>query len=138
MSSFDLHPVLAQDSIWLADADLCQVRGMADRPWPWLLLVPRRAELSEIDQLDAAEAQQLIHEISHFGRALRVAFAADKLNVGALGNVVPQLHVHLVARFRGDAGWPGPVWGRAESLEREAARERLERLRWCVLQAMAR
>lgn len=82
-----------------------------DVRYPWFILVPRREGITEIYQLDEADQQQLLHESSHLGRFLMESFNGDKLNIGALGNLVPQLHLHHIVRFTGDEAWPGPVWG---------------------------
>ena len=108
---FILHDRLAADSVALGDGPLSSVRLMNDRRFPWLILVPRRAGLREIHELAAADRALLIEEIALAGQALQAAARAAKINVGALGNLVPQLHVHVVARSPGDPAWPGPVWG---------------------------
>ncbi|MGE3741493.1 MAG: HIT family protein, partial [Geminicoccaceae bacterium] len=104
---------------------------MRERAWPWLLLVPRRRSLREIHELAAAERPLLIEEIARAAATLERVFAADKINVGALGNVVPQLHVHVVARHRGDPAWPRPVWGALppDPLDEAGCAERLARIR---------
>ena len=109
--SWSLHPQLARDAVAIGDLALSHVLVANDANWPWLLLVPRRQGVCEIIDLDEAEQAQLITEIAHAGRALKAVTACDKLNVAALGNVVPQLHVHVIARRQGDAAWPKPVWG---------------------------
>ncbi|KGI77322.1 HIT domain-containing protein [Oleiagrimonas soli] len=109
--TFTLDPRLEQDTLQLADLDLCRVRLMNDARFPWLILVPRAPGLTEIDQLDRTQRMQLLDEMERCGHALRACAAVDKLNIGALGNIVQQLHVHVVARTRGDEAWPGPVWG---------------------------
>ena len=108
---FILHDRLAADSVALGDARLSSVRLMNDRRYPWLILVPRRAGLREIHELGVADRALLIEEAALAGQALQAATGAPKINVGALGNLVPQLHVHVVARSPGDPAWPGPVWG---------------------------
>lgn len=108
---FDLHERLAADTAEVARLELSLVRLMRDARWPWLILVPARAGITELHQLDAADRALLVEEIATVSRALERRFAPDKLNVGALGNLVPQLHVHVIARRRDDAAWPGPVWG---------------------------
>jgi diadenosine tetraphosphate (Ap4A) HIT family hydrolase len=123
-SAWSLHPRLEQDSITIADLPLSRLLLSSDANYPWLLLVPRRAGASEIIDLGTAEQAQLMAEIDLVSRALRAVTSCDKLNVAAIGNVVPQLHIHIVARHRDDAAWPKPVWGmvpaRAYSLvERE-------------------
>jgi diadenosine tetraphosphate (Ap4A) HIT family hydrolase len=106
-----LDPQLAGDTAPVGDLPLCRVLLMNDANYPWLLLVPRRPRMVEIADLDAAEQAQLMGEIAETARALKAVTACDKINVAALGNVVAQLHVHVVARARGDAAWPRPVWG---------------------------
>jgi diadenosine tetraphosphate (Ap4A) HIT family hydrolase len=108
---FELDPRLAGDTVFVADWQLCRVLLMDDARFPWLVLVPRRAGLAEIDDLDEAGRTRLMHEIRHAMKTLRAIVECDKLNVGALGNIVRQLHVHVVARRANDAAWPGPVWG---------------------------
>ncbi|MFC4259662.1 HIT domain-containing protein [Marinobacter lacisalsi] len=110
-SEFCLHPRLEADTISLGRTSLCDIRLMNDRTWPWVMLVPRRPDIREIYQLSVAEQQQLLAESSLLGEGMMRAFSGDKLNVAALGNMVPQLHLHHIVRREGDAGWPGPVWG---------------------------
>ena len=116
---WSLHPQLARDAVAIGDLALSRVLVANDANWPWLLLVPRREGVCEIIDLDEAEQAQLITEIAHAGRALKEVTACDKLNVAALGNVVPQLHVHVIARRSGDAGWPKPIWGAAPPIPHE-------------------
>ena len=108
---FILHDRLAADSVALGEGPLSSVRLMNDRRYPWLILVPRQPGLREIHELAAADRAVLIEEIALAGQALQAATRAAKINVGALGNLVPQLHVHIVGRSPGDPAWPGPVWG---------------------------
>lgn len=108
---FELDPRLAADTVPVARLDLCEVRLMNDARFAWLVLVPQRAGLVEIADLTPSERTLLWHEADRAGAALRVVAPCDKLNLGALGNIVRQLHVHVVARCEGDAAWPGPVWG---------------------------
>ena len=108
-----LHPQLADDTHPLAQFPLCEVRLMDDANHPWLILVPRVENAVEIIDLDASQQAQLMQEIDRASRALQVAVKPHKLNVAALGNVVPQLHVHVIARFHDDIAWPRPVWGMA-------------------------
>ncbi len=132
MTTFDLDPRLAADSDLLAVIDDIEVRTMRRVPWPWLLLVPRVAGASELFDLDDAQRAALLRLTLALSQALKQATAADKINVGALGNVVAQLHVHIVARHRTDPAWPAPVWGRSEAPIHEAAdRARQESL--CAL-----
>jgi diadenosine tetraphosphate (Ap4A) HIT family hydrolase len=111
MAEFELHPQLAADTFFVREAPLSTVLLMNDRRFPWLILVPRRTGVAEIIDLDPGDQAQLLREINAAARTLRERHNPDKLNIAALGNVVPQLHVHVVARFRGDAAWPRPVWG---------------------------
>ena len=120
---FDLHPRLAQDSEPLVQLSLCQARLIKDARYPWLLLIPARDGLVEIHQLQAEDRGRLIEEIALASRTLEALFSPDKINVGALGNLVPQLHVHVIARRRGDPAWPGPVWGQGEALAYEPAEQ---------------
>lgn len=109
--SFSLHARLAADCVTLADWPLCRALLMNDASYPWLILVPRRPGLTEFHQVDSGDMLQLADEICNASRALEAAFRPDKINLGALGNMVPQLHIHVIARFREDPAWPGPVWG---------------------------
>jgi diadenosine tetraphosphate (Ap4A) HIT family hydrolase len=108
---FTLHPTLARDTVEVARLPLCRMLLMNDRRFPWLILVPEREGVREIHELSPADRTTLIEEIALGSKTLERLFRADKLNVGALGNIVPQLHVHVVARAAGDPAWPGPVWG---------------------------
>ena len=109
--NFELHPRLAADTITVDDLPLCRVLLMNDARFPWLILVPRRKAMREVYQLDPAEQAQLWQEATHTGQALMALVGGDKLNLATLGNQVPQLHVHVIARRESDAAWPGPVWG---------------------------
>ena len=108
---FTLDPQLARDTAFVADRALCRVLLMDDARFPWLVLVPRRAGLAELFDLGAAERTLLFDELEQAAHALRSVAPCARLNVGALGNVVRQLHVHVVGRRENDAAWPGPVWG---------------------------
>ena len=108
---FTLDPRLAADTLPVAALGLSDLRLMNDRRFPWLILVPRRAGAAEIIDLADGDRAALLGEIVRASEALRAAAQCDKLNVGALGNIVRQLHIHVVARVAGDAAWPGPVWG---------------------------
>ena len=129
--AFALDPRLAADTRLVASLPLCDVQLMNDTRYPWLVLVPRRAGLVEISDLADAEQTVLWQEVNRAGLALRAAASFDKLNLGALGNIVRQLHVHLVGRSEGDAAWPGPVWGhgQAQAYDASALHERLAALR---------
>jgi len=129
---FALHPALERDTVPVARLALCRVLLMRDRRFPWLILVPERDGVREIAELAPADRGLLIEEISLASDALKRLVRPDKLNVGALGNLVPQLHVHVVARFTSDAAWPGPVWGSgaAEPYEQEELNQLLAKMSW--------
>ncbi|MFA5938326.1 MAG: HIT domain-containing protein [Sinimarinibacterium sp.] len=112
---FELHPRLAADTAFVLDWPLSRVLLMNDAHYPWVILVPRRAEIREIYELEPAEQQTLLRESSALGRTLMRLFDGHKLNIAALGNVVPQLHVHHVVRRPDDPAWPAPVWGKVPS-----------------------
>lgn len=109
--AWSLHPQLEKDTINIGDLPLSRVLVINDANYPWLLLVPRRAGTIEIVDLDEVAQAQLMTEINRVARALQDVAKPDKLNIAALGNVVPQLHVHIIARRKSDAAWPRPVWG---------------------------
>jgi diadenosine tetraphosphate (Ap4A) HIT family hydrolase len=111
-SGFILHPQLAADTHPLWSLSLSDVRLMDDANYPWLVLVPRVPDARELIDLAPEQRRQLTDEIDHAARALRDVFRPFKLNVAALGNLVPQLHVHVIARYEDDPAWPAPVWGR--------------------------
>lgn len=108
---FELHERLAADTVLLGSTRLCEVRLMNEKTWPWVILVPAIAGIREIYELSETQQQRLVAESSELSRAMMEAFKGDKMNVAALGNMVPQLHVHHIVRFKGDPAWPGPVWG---------------------------
>lgn len=113
---WSLHPQLERDTRLVGDLPLARVLVINDANYPWLLLVPRRPDLVELIDLDEVARAQLMTEIAIVARALKEVTQCDKLNIAALGNAVPQLHVHLIARRKGDAAWPKPVWGVAPAL----------------------
>jgi diadenosine tetraphosphate (Ap4A) HIT family hydrolase len=119
--SWSLHPQLARDTIPIGELPLSLVLVVNDANWPWLLLVPRRPAVSDLIDLDEVEQAQLMTEIARVSRALKRVTQCTKLNVAALGNVVPQLHVHVIARREGDAGWPRPIWGAAAAVPHDHA-----------------
>jgi len=110
-SDFVLHQQLKQDTIELADLPLCKLLLCNDSAYPWFILVPKVAGVGEIYQLDWQQQQQLLNESSLLSEVLMQVFVGDKMNVAALGNVVEQLHLHHVVRFKTDAQWPKPIWG---------------------------
>ena len=108
---FELDPRLVADTFVVGETPLGQVLLMNDARYPWLILVPRRSNVTEPFELSEADQAQLWQESMQLGEAMKAHFAADKLNIAALGNQVAQLHVHHIARFHTDDAWPGPVWG---------------------------
>lgn len=127
MKDFEVDERLAADSHWLADGPLSQLRLMDDARFPWLVLVPRLVGVTELIDLEAELQRTLLLEATHAGRLLRACGPCEKINIGALGNIVRQLHLHVVARVPGDAAWPGPIWG-AGSMQRRSADDRELRL----------
>ena len=107
----DIHPQLRNDCVLLGRLPLCHLLLMNDCHYPWFILVPARAEIREIYELGPADRRRLLDESCLLSEFLMEAYAGEKLNVAALGNHVAQLHVHVIARFREDEAWPGPVWG---------------------------
>lgn len=113
---FELDSRLANDCIVLGDLPLSRILLMNDAQYPWFILVPRRAGATEIYHLSAEDQQQLMRESAELAEIIADCFSARKMNVASLGNVVPQLHVHHIARKEDDPAWPGPVWGAAPSV----------------------
>lgn len=111
LTTFLLDPRLDADTLPILDLPLCSLRLLNDSRWPWLVLVPNIDEASELHDLCAADQAQLMAEAALAGRALKAFTGATKINTAAIGNIVRQLHVHVIARSEGDANWPGPVWG---------------------------
>lgn len=109
---FVLDSRLEQDTSLIGDFPLCRLLLMNDAQYLWFILVPRREEVSELFQLDSADQQALWRETTALAEIVKDTFGADKMNVAALGNVVAQLHMHVIARRRDDAAWPAPVWGK--------------------------
>ena len=120
-AGWTLDPVLERDTRPIGDLPLCRVLLSRDANYPWLLLVPRRPGAVEIIDLDEADRAQLTGEIAAVSHALKALTACDKLNIAAIGNVVAQLHVHVIARFRTDAAWPRPVWNAVPPREYQTA-----------------
>lgn len=111
MSAFELDPRLAEDGEPVGGLPLCLVRLHRDARYPWVVLVPARAGTRELHELSEGDRRALVEETAAVAGAMQGALGADKMNVAALGNVVPQLHVHVVARYAADDAWPRPVWG---------------------------
>ena len=131
MNPWQLHPQLAEDTVPVIELALSEVRLMDDANHPWLVLVPRIDSAVELIDLDASQRTQLSAEIDATSRALKALFKPDKLNIAALGNMVPQLHVHVIARYTSDIAWPRPVWGvaNARPYAPEELIERIQALR---------
>jgi diadenosine tetraphosphate (Ap4A) HIT family hydrolase len=129
--AFELDPRLKNDTQHVQSLSLCDVLLMNDARFAWLVLVPRRAQVSEIADLSLDAQAMLWREVHIASQALQEVVPCDKLNIGALGNIVRQLHVHVVARREGDAAWPGPVWGngKAEPYAEMTSGDLIERLR---------
>ncbi|ARN75076.1 HIT domain-containing protein [Oceanicoccus sagamiensis] len=108
---FELHPQLAKDCVEVGDYSLSKVLLLNDSNYPWIILVPKRSDIREIFQLSEDDQRQLLAESSALSEAMAAHFNADKMNVAALGNMVPQLHLHHIVRYKNDASWPNPVWG---------------------------
>lgn len=108
---FSLHPELVKNCVVVGDLPLCRVLLDGDSNYPWLILVPRRADVREAFQLEPEDQQQLLVESNLVAAKMNAYFNADKMNVAALGNQVPQLHIHHVVRYKNDPAWPGPIWG---------------------------
>lgn len=111
MDTFQLDERLARDSVLITKLGLCQLRLQNDSRWPWLVLVPQRAKMSELFDLTPLDQAVLTFETNQVASALKELTGATKINVGALGNIVRQLHIHIIARSEGDDCWPGPIWG---------------------------
>ena len=128
---YQLHPRLQQDTVYLGQLTLCDVLLMNDARYPWVILVPRREDLTETYQLNEKDQQQLMTESVFVAKQLSSLVGADKMNIAALGNVVSQLHIHHVARYQTDEAWPAPVWGKGNAVsynpdEAQAVAEQLK------------
>jgi diadenosine tetraphosphate (Ap4A) HIT family hydrolase len=134
-AGFELDPKLKADSQPLMWLGLCELRVMDDKRWPWLVLVPQRPGAEEIHEMTPLDQAMLTFETNMVAQALKDATGCTKINTAALGNVVRQLHVHVVARFKGDPGWPGPVWGYGARAPYN--REDLDRFGRTMISAMA-
>jgi diadenosine tetraphosphate (Ap4A) HIT family hydrolase len=115
MTTFVLHPQLEKDSELVTNLPLCSVRLINDNHYPWLILVPQVANVFDVIDLSDAQQQTLWQESALVSRALKHLFTPDKLNIAALGNMVPQLHLHHIVRYQNDISWPKPIWGQVTS-----------------------
>ncbi|EGW20441.1 HIT domain-containing protein [Methylobacter tundripaludum] len=114
--TFQLHPRLEQDCIAIGRFELCRLLMMNDSQYPWFILVPERADLQEIYQLNKAERELLTEESSYLAENMAALYKADKMNIAAIGNKVPQLHIHHIVRYQVDKAWPAPVWGKFDAV----------------------
>jgi len=130
---FKLHPQLAKDSVLLCDWPLCQLRLINDKHYPWFILVPRRVAIREVIDLSDEEQSLLWQESKKLSLLLQQLYAPDKLNIAALGNMVPQLHLHHIARFTSDVAWPAPVWGKVPALPYTELELQTEIQRWAAV-----
>lgn len=131
LTEFALHPRLVADTVSVTTLGLCRVLLMQDSRFPWLILVPEKMNLRDLHDLSPEDQVMAMGEIDAVSRALQAIHSPDKMNVAALGNMVPQLHIHIIARFTTDEAWPGPVWGvgTAEAYDEVALAEILRMLR---------
>jgi len=109
---FELYPVLENDSVLIGRFGLCQIRLINDSNYPWVLLVPEREGITEIHQLSIEDRSLLAEESAFLSAILADLFEADKMNIATIGNMVPQLHVHHIVRYKTDPAWPAPIWGK--------------------------
>jgi len=135
----ELHPQLEKDCIYTGRLKLCHLLLMNDASYPWFILVPDREQISEIHQLCREERWQLMEESDLLAHCMEKLFAPDKLNIAALGNQVPQLHVHHIARFTVDPAWPRPVWGQtpAQPYQPDDSADIIRRMLSCLGQNVA-
>lgn len=131
---FELHPDLQRDGFVIGDFPLCRLLAINDAAYPWFVLVPRRAGLRELYELTDADRLLFMHESTQLAQRLAVEFNADKMNVAALGNITPQLHIHHIVRYNSDPAWPAPVWGKfpARAYTAQERAKLLEKLRRCL------
>ena len=136
-AGFELHQQLAADTVVVGDLPLCTVLLSRDANYPWLILVPRRANVSEVFELSDNDQIQFLLEQVAVSKLVQQVYLADKINVAALGNVVPQLHLHIVARFTKDAAWPKPIWGKVAALKytSEQLESRIDELQQALAKA---
>jgi len=130
---FEMDSRLRQDSLVLGEFALCRLLLSKDANYPWFILVPKREKVSELFDMSPQDQAQLWKETTYLAEALKREFAADKMNVATLGNVVSQMHMHVIVRRNGDAAWPAPVWGKVPAVEYgpgevDAIRQRLRAL----------
>jgi diadenosine tetraphosphate (Ap4A) HIT family hydrolase len=129
---FQLHPQLLQDTYKIGDLDLCELLLHKDSQFPWCILVPKRDDIVEICQLELVDRQGLMEESCRLTEVMMDLFHPRKMNIAALGNLVPQLHLHHVARYEDDCAWPHPIWGRSpfQAYKHDVLCERIQRLQY--------
>ncbi len=120
---FQLHPRLQQDSIELGQFNLSRLLLCNDSQYPWFILVPQRPGITEVFQLSEKDQQLLQQESSLLAKTLAHYYQADKMNIAAIGNIVPQLHIHHIVRYKNDIAWPAPVWGKYEAIPYSKAQQ---------------
>ncbi|MDD5411173.1 MAG: HIT domain-containing protein [Methylobacter sp.] len=113
---FQIHPQLQQDCITIGRFELCRLLMMNDSQYPWFILVPEKADMSEIYQLTKPDRELLTEESNCLAENLAELYQADKMNIAAIGNMVPQLHIHHIVRYQTDRAWPAPVWGKFDAV----------------------
>lgn len=138
MSNFQLHPRLQQDCFSVGHLALSQLLMMNDSQYPWFILVPRRPDMSEIHQLSESDRQSLLTESCLLAQKLEEIYQPDKLNIAAIGNLVPQLHLHHVVRYRNDKTWPAPIWGKLPALpySQQQAEQQIALLRRALVDSL--
>jgi diadenosine tetraphosphate (Ap4A) HIT family hydrolase len=129
-----LHPQLEKDCFVVGRFPLCALLLLNDANYPWFILVPQRENITEIHQLSEEDQRQLIKESSQLATCIEIEFNADKINIAALGNMVPQLHIHHIVRYKTDPAWPAPVWGKlpATAYTTPDAEQLRERMRFLL------
>ncbi len=132
---FQLHPQLKKDSIEIGRFSLCQLLLINDSQYPWFILVPERMDLTEIYQLSEQEQILLQQESSFLASTLASCFKADKMNIAAIGNLVPQLHIHHIVRYKNDIAWPAPVWGKYDAVP--YTEQQVEKIKIQVTEALS-
>jgi diadenosine tetraphosphate (Ap4A) HIT family hydrolase len=114
--TFQLHHRLEQDCIAIGSFELCRLLMTNDSQYPWFVLVPERADMREIYQLSRSDRQLLTEESNYLAENLAILYQADKMNIAAIGNMVPQLHIHHIVRYQTDKAWPAPIWGKFDTV----------------------
>lgn len=109
--AFELHPQLEKDLIFLSENSLFQIRLMPNSTNPWCVLIPKLNNIRELYEISESEQAQIMFSVNRIAKVMATEFEADKMNVGMLGNMVPQLHIHIICRYKNDSAWPGAIWG---------------------------